>query len=137
HLRELEVVFQLGQKVVAVQVEGDRNRVTARLESGKSVHGDALLYSVGRQGNTDVLNLPAAGLEADTRGRLKVNDFFQTAVSRIYTAGDIIGFPALAGTSMEQGRLATTHMFGAPIRRQAYLLPYGIFTIPEIAMIGQ
>jgi len=137
HLRELEVVFRLGEKVVAVEVEEDRNRVTARLESGKSVHGDALLYSVGRQGNTDVLNLSAAGLEADARGRLKVNDFFQTAVSHIYAAGDVIGFPALAATSMEQGRLATAHMFGAPMRHQAYQLPYGIYTIPEIAMIGQ
>jgi len=137
HLRELEVVIRLGEKVVAVEIDESRNRVTARLESGKTVRGAALLYSVGRQGNTDVLNLPAAGLEADARGRLKVNDFFQTAVSHIYAAGDVIGFPALAGTSMEQGRLATTHMFGAPIRHQAYLLPYGIFTIPEIAMIGQ
>ncbi len=137
HLRELEVVIRLGEKVVAVEIDESRNRVTARLESGKTVRGAALLYSVGRQGNTDVLNLPAAGLEADARGRLKVNDFFQTAVSHIYAAGDVIGFPALAGTSMEQGRLAATHMFGAPIRHQAYLLPYGIFTIPEIAMIGQ
>src|ERR1700730_4584374 len=137
HLRELEVVFRLGEKVVAVEVEEDRNRVTARLESGKSVHGDALLYSVGRQGKTDVLKLPAPGLEADTRGRLKVNDFFQTAVSHIYAAGDVIGFPALAATSLEQGRLDTAHMFGAPMRHQAYQLPYGIYTIPEIAMIGQ
>ncbi len=137
HLRELEVVIRLGEKVVAVEIDESRNRVTARLESGKTVRGDALLYSVGRQGNTDVLNLPAAGLEADGRGRLKVNDFFQTAVSHIYAAGDVIGFPALASTSMEQGRLATTHMFGAPIRHHVYLLPYGIFTIPEIAMIGQ
>ena len=101
HLRELEVVFRLGEKVVAVEIDESRNRVTARLESGKTVRGAALLYSVGRQGNTDVLNLPAAGLEADARGRLKVNDFFQTAVSHIYAAGDVIGFPALAGTSME------------------------------------
>ena len=137
HLRELEVVIRLGEKVVAVEIDESRNRVTARLESGKTVRGAALLYSVGRHGNTDVLNLPAVGLEADGRGRLKVNDFFQTAVSHIYAAGDVIGFPALAGTSMEQGRLAATHMFGAPIRHQAYLLPYGIFTIPEIAMIGQ
>jgi len=137
HLRELEVVIRLGEKVVAVEIDESRNRVTARLESGKTVRGAALLYSVGRQGNTDVLNLPAVGLEADGRGRLKVNDSFQTAVSHIYAAGDVIGFPALAGTSMEQGRLATTHMFGAPIRHHVYLLPYGIFTIPEIAMIGQ
>lgn len=116
HLRELEMVFRLGEKVVAVEVDESRNRVIARLESGKTVHGDALLYSVGRQGNTDTLNLAAAGLDADARGRLTVNDFFQTAVPHIYAAGDVIGFPALAATSMEQGRLATAHMFSAQFR---------------------
>jgi NAD(P) transhydrogenase len=137
HLRELEVVFRLGEKVVTVEIDENRNRVTARLESGKSVRGDALLYAVGRQGNTDSLNLAAAGLEADARGRLKVNEFFQTAVPHVYAAGDVIGFPALAATSMEQGRLATAHMFRSPFKRQAILSPYGIYTIPEIAMIGQ
>ena len=137
HLRELEVVFRLGEKVVTVELDENRNRVTARLESGKSVHGDALLYAVGRQGNTDSLDLAAAGLEADARGRLKVNEFFQTAVPHVYAAGDVIGFPALAATSMEQGRLATAHMFGSPFKHQARLSPYGIYTIPEIAMIGQ
>src|SRR2546426_5565270 len=137
HLRELEVVFRLGEKVVAVESQENRNRVTARLESGKAVHADALLYAVGRQGNTDCLDLGAAGLEADERGRLKVNDSFQTAVPHIYAAGDVIGFPALAATSMEQGRLATAHMFGASFKHDAWLLPYGIYTIPEIAMVGQ
>jgi NAD(P) transhydrogenase len=137
HLRELEVVLRLGEKVVAVGTDDNRNRVIARLESGKTVHGDALLYSVGRQGNTEILNLAAAGLEADGRGRLKVNEFFQTAVSHIYAAGDVIGFPALAAASMEQGRLATAHMFGAAFRRETVLMPYGIYTIPEIAMVGQ
>jgi NAD(P) transhydrogenase len=137
HLRELEVAFRLGEKVVAVETDENRNRVTARLESAKTVHGDALLYAVGRQGNTDSLNLAAAGLEADTRGRLKVNEVFQTAVQHIYAAGDVIGFPALAGTSMEQGRLATAHIFGGSSTPHASLLPYGIYTIPEIAMIGQ
>jgi len=136
-LRELEVVSRLGEKVIAVKIDENRNRVTARLESGKTVHGDALLYAVGRQGNTDSLNLAAAGLEADERGRLKVNEFFQTAVPNIYAAGDVIGFPALAATSMEQGRLATLHMFGGSSTPHASLLPYGIYTIPEIAMIGQ
>jgi NAD(P) transhydrogenase len=136
-LRELELVFRLGEKVVAVEIDENRNRVTARLESGKTVHGNALLYAVGRQGNTDFLNLAAAGLEADKRGRLKVNEFFQTAVPNIYAAGDVIGFPALAATSMEQGRLATLHMFGVSSTPHASLLPYGIYTIPEIAMIGQ
>ena len=137
HLRELEVVFRLGEKVVTVEIDENRNRVTARLESGKSVHGDALLYAVGRHGNTDSLNLAAAGLEADGRGRLKVNEFFQTPVPHVYAAGDVIGFPALAATSMEQGRLATAHMFGSAFKRQTSLLPYGVYTIPEIAMIGQ
>jgi NAD(P) transhydrogenase len=137
HLRELEVVFRLGEKVVTVETDENRNRVTARLESSKSVHGDALLYAVGRQGNTDALNLAAAGLEADAKGRLKVNEFFQTAVPHVYAAGDVIGFPALAATSMEQGRLATAHMFGARFEHRTSLSPYGIYTIPEIAMIGQ
>jgi NAD(P) transhydrogenase len=136
-LRELEVVFRLGEKVVAVEIDENRNRVTARLESGKTVRSDALLYAVGRQGNTDTLNLAAAGLEADARGRLKVDEFFQTAVPNIYAAGDVIGFPALAATSMEQGRLATAHMFGDPSTPHASPLPYGIYTIPEIAMVGQ
>lgn len=113
HLRELEMTFRLGEKVVAVLIDEERGRVTAKLESGKTVHGDALLYAVGRQGNTDSLNLADAGLEADTRGRLKVNACFQTMVPHIYAAGDVIGFPALAATSMEQGRLAAAHMFGA------------------------
>ena len=137
HLRELEVVFRLGEKVIAVDSEEKRNRVIARLESGKSVHGDTLLYSVGRQGNTDTLNLAAAGLEADERGRLKVNEFFQTTAPHIYAAGDVTGPPALAATSMEQGRLATAHMFGAPFEHETSLLPYGIYTIPEIATVGQ
>src|SRR5580692_6012659 len=137
HLRELEVTFRLGEKVVTVEIDENRNRVTARLESGKSVHGDALLYAVGRQGNTDALNLTAAGLEADERGRLKVNEFFQTTAPHIYAAGDVTGPPALAATSMEQGRLATAHMFGAPFEHEASLLPYGIYTIPEIATVGQ
>jgi NAD(P) transhydrogenase len=137
HLRELEVVFRLGEKVVGVAIDETRNRVTARLESGKSVHGEALLYAVGRQGNTDCLNITTAGLEADTRGRLKVNQFFQTAVPHIYAAGDVIGFPALAATSMEQGRLAAAHMFGAALAQTAFVVPYGIYTIPEIATIGR
>jgi NAD(P) transhydrogenase len=137
HLRELEVVFRIGEKVIGVTIDESRNRVTASLESGKSVHGEALLYAVGRQGNTDCLNITAAGLEADARGRLKVNESFQTAIAHIYAAGDVIGFPALAATSMEQGRLAAAHMFGAPLAQTTFVVPYGIYTIPEIATIGR
>jgi len=137
HLRELGVTFRLGEKVVSVEIEAERNRVAARLESGKTVHGQALLYAVGRQANSDLLNLPAAGIEADPRGRLKVNEFFQTSAPHIYAAGDVIGFPALAATSMEQGRLASCHMCGLPFRHVPELFPFGIYTIPEISMVGR
>jgi NAD(P) transhydrogenase len=135
-LRRGGMIFRLGEKVVSV-VRDEPDWVVALLESGKKVHGDALLYAVGRQANTDRLNLEAAGLVVDARGRLAVNDQFQTAVPHIYAAGDVIGFPALASTSMEQGRLAARHMFGAPAPSVPELLPYGIYTIPEISMVGQ
>ncbi len=114
----------------------DRQIVEA-LSYHKKVQGDALIYAVGRQANGDQLHLEAAGLAADSRGRLKVNPFFQTDVPYIYAAGDVIGFPALASTSMEQGRLATCHMFGIPFEHMPDLFPYGIYTIPEISMVGQ
>ena len=135
-LRREGVTFRLGEKVVSVALD-DQDRVAARLESGKHVHGDALLYAVGRQGNADRLNLEAAGLTADARGRISVNGQFQTAIPHIYAAGDVIGFPALAATSMEQGRLAARHIFGAAAVSTPELLPYGIYTIPEISMVGQ
>jgi NAD(P) transhydrogenase len=94
------------------------------------------LYSIGRQGATERLNLPAAGLSADARGRLKVNECYQTDVPHIYAAGDVIGFPALAATSMEQGRLASCHMFRQIAEPAKTLFPFGIYTIPEISMVG-
>lgn len=127
--------FRLGEKVVSVEKD-DQKRVIARLESGKVVRGDFLLHTVGRKGNTDTLNVAAAGLTPDSRGRLEVNEQFQTEVPHIYAAGDIIGFPALAATSMEQGRLASCHIFGIPGQISAELLPYGIYTIPEMSMVG-
>jgi NAD(P) transhydrogenase len=137
HLRQLGVTFRLGEKVEEVGIDGKRDLVFAELQSGKRVHGDALIYAVGRQANGDQLQLEAAGLAADSRGRLKVNEFFQTDVPHIYAVGDVIGFPALASTSMEQGRLAASHMFGIPFEHMPNLLPYGIYTIPEISMVGQ
>ena len=137
HLRQLGTTFRLGERVTSVGGSAERDNVFAELESGKRVHGDALLYAVGRQGNADLLNLPAAGLESDGRGKLEVNEFFQTAVSHIYAAGDVIGFPALASTSMEQCRAASCHRFGAPFEHLPQLFPYGIYTIPEISMVGQ
>jgi len=134
HLRETGVTFRLGEQVTSVSVAGER--VIAHLESGKTVKGDALLYAVGRQANSDLLGLEAAGVAVDPRGRIRVNENFQTEVPHIYAAGDVIGFPALAATSMEQGRLAITHMLGLPVRTAPHLLPYGIYTIPEISMVG-
>src|SRR5467141_2173925 len=137
HLRQLGVTFRLGEKVAQVGVDAKRDFVFAELDSGKRVHGDALIYAVGRQANGDQLHLEAAGLAADSRGRVKVNEFFQTEVPHVYAAGDVIGFPALASTSMEQGRLAASHMFGIAFERMPDLFPYGIYTIPEISMVGQ
>lgn len=135
-LRQLGTVFRLGERVVSVGFDDARHRVFAILESGKHVHGQALLYTIGRQANGDQLNVEAAGLECDSRGRFAVNEHFQTAVPHIYAAGDVIGFPALASTSMEQGRLASCHMFGKPAVIPPMLIPYGIYSIPEISMVG-
>jgi NAD(P) transhydrogenase len=135
-LRRRGTIFRLGEKVLSVSVDEERGRVSAQMESGKTIHGQALLYTVGRQANTDLLNIEAAGLKPEPRGQLKVNAFFQTEVEHIYAAGDVIGFPSLASTSMEQGRLASCHMFGEPGVLDPRLLPYGIYTIPEISMVG-
>lgn len=137
HLRQLGTVFRLGEKVSRVGVDTQRDRVFAELESGKKILADGLVYAVGRQANGDQLHLEAAGLQADPRGKVSVNANFQTAVPHIYAAGDVIGFPALASTSMEQGRLASCHMFGLPCEAMPELFPYGIYTIPEISMVGQ
>jgi NAD(P) transhydrogenase len=137
HLRQMGTTFRLGDKVTRVGIDPQKSRVFAELESGKRVHGDILLYCVGRQANGDQLNLEAAGLSPDDRGRVRVNAFFQTGVPHIYAAGDVIGFPALASTSMEQGRLASCHIAGVPACNMPEFFPYGIYTIPEISMVGQ
>jgi NAD(P) transhydrogenase len=136
-LRQLGTVFRLGERVISVGFDQDRSQVFAKLESGKVVRGQALLYSIGRQANSDKLNIEAAGIQTDGRGKLVVNDHYQTNVPHIYAAGDVIGFPALASTSMEQGRLASCHMFGKPSKMVSNLIPYGIYAIPEISMVGE
>src|ERR1700680_2680496 len=137
HLRQVGTVFRLGEKVTRVGIDPKRDRVFAELESGKQILADGLLYAVGRQANGDLLRLEAAGLRPDSRGKVSVNSHFQTDVPHIYAAGDLIGFPALASTAMEQGRLASCHMFGQPCEVMPELFPYGIYTIPEISMVGQ
>jgi NAD(P) transhydrogenase len=136
HLRQMSTTFRLGEKVTRLGIDTQRSRVFAELESGKKILADALLYAVGRQANGDQICAEAAGLQIDSRGRFRVNEFFQTDVPHIYAAGDVIGFPALASTSMEQGRLASCHMFGAAFERMSEFFPYGIYTIPEISMVG-
>lgn len=135
HMRRRGAIFRLGETVTGVRVQ-ENGRVRADLESGKRVTGDALLYTVGRQSNADRLGLDAVGIDTDARGRIAVNGSFQTARPHIYAVGDCIGFPALASTSMEQGRLASTHMFDGPALQPAAFFPYGIYTVPEISMAG-
>jgi NAD(P) transhydrogenase len=134
HLRDLGVVFRLGEEVTAVD-RYDGGALT-HLFSGKRVASDVVLYAAGRQGETDDLDLEKAGLEADERGRLAVGPDYRTAVAHIYAAGDVIGWPALAATSMEQGRLAAAHAFGEEAS-MSELLPIGIYTIPEISYVGR
>ncbi len=135
HLRDLSVSFRFNEKVASVE-SGAHGTVTT-LVSGKRIPADAVMYSAGRQGATDELNLGAAGLEADHRGRIAVSDTYATQVPHIYAVGDVIGFPALAATSMEQGRLAAYHAFDEPANSLIELQPIGIYTIPEISYCGQ
>ena len=111
--------------------------VQATLESGKILRAEALLYAVGREGVTGKLGLANCGLKVDDRERLKVNEHYQTDVSHIYAMGDVIGFPALASTAMEQGRLAVCHAYGVPVHTLPEVYPFGIYAIPEISMVGK
>jgi NAD(P) transhydrogenase len=134
HLRDLAVTFRFGEEVTAVDV-GAAGTVTT-LASGKQIPAETVMYSAGRQGQTDHLDLANAGLEADNRGRIFVDDNFATKVDHIYAVGDVIGFPALAATSMEQGRLAAYHAFGEPTKGMMDLQPIGIYSIPEVSYVG-
>jgi NAD(P) transhydrogenase len=136
HMRSHGVTFRLGEEVDEVR-RTPEGKVCAKLKSKKQIWSDALLYAVGRSGNTDSLNLAVAGLEADERGRIKTNGNFQTTAPHIYAAGDVIGFPSLASVSMEQGRLAACHAFQHPASSAPELFPYGIYSIPEISFVGR
>lgn len=134
HLRDLAVTFRFGEEVTAVDV-GSSGTVTT-LGSGKQIPAETVMYSAGREGQTASLGLENAGLETDHRGRIFVDDQFQTKVEHIYAVGDVIGFPALAATSMDQGRLAAYHAFGEPTDGITALQPIGIYSIPEISYVG-
>ena len=136
HLRDSRVTLRLGEEVSSVE-EGPDGAVIANLASKKKVSGDALLYSVGRQGNVDELNLAAAGLDADSRGRITVDHDYRTKTANIFAVGDVIGFPSLASVSMEQGRLAVGNAFGAKVHSDPSNYPFCIYTIPEISFVGK
>jgi NAD(P) transhydrogenase len=137
HLRDSRVTMRLAEEVGSVEELAD-GTVVANLESKKRISGDALLYAVGRQGNIDELNLHAAGIEADSRGRIPVDKDFRTKVPHIFAVGDVIGFPSLASVSMEQGRIAVERAFGEEgVQSNPSFYPYGIYTIPEISFIGK
>ncbi len=135
HLRDLAVSFRFGEHVDRVQVT-EFGTVTS-LRSGKRIAAETVMYSAGRQGATAKLGLEKAGLNADKRGRIEVDEYFRTKVPHIYAVGDVIGFPALAATSMEQGRLAATHAMGETASAMTGLQPIGIYTIPEISFVGK
>jgi NAD(P) transhydrogenase len=136
HLRDQRVTMRLNEEVDCVE-ETASGEVIANLKSNKKISAGALLYAVGRQGNVDDLNLEAAGLSADSRGRIEVDGDFRTKVPTIFAAGDVIGFPSLASVSMEQGRLAAANAFGNLVQTNPAFYPIGIYTIPEISFIGK
>ena len=135
HMRNMGCIFRLGEEVESVQ--SVRGQAVARLKSGKRIVSDLLLYSVGRIGATAALNLEAAGLAADERGRIPVDENYQTARSHIYAVGDVVGFPSLASTSMEQGRIAACHAFGIEYHSSPDHFPFGIYSVPELSMVGE
>ena len=136
HLRDRRVTLRLNEGVSSVE-ENPEHKVIAWLESKKMIIGDALLYAVGRQGNVEELNLAAAGIEADNRGRIPVDQDYRTKQSTIFAVGDVIGFPSLASVSMEQGRIAAARAFHVPAESDPAHYPYGIYTIPEISFVGK
>lgn len=135
-MKEIGVTLYHEEEVLAIKREPD-NSLEVSLRHAKPIRASTLMYAIGRVGATKGLNLEAAGLTPDARGRLSVNEHFQTVVPHIYAAGDVIGFPALASTSMQQGRHASCHAFGHPDRTDNSLLPFGVYSIPQISMVGR
>ncbi len=134
-LRDRGMNFRLGTRLDAVRIEADQP--VAMLEGGRRVRSEMLLFAAGRVGATEALNLGACGLATDERGRLAVDArTFQTAVPHIYATGDVIGFPSLASTSLEQGRIAACHAFDEALPPAPAFFPFGIYSVPEISTVG-
>jgi NAD(P) transhydrogenase len=146
-MRRAGITLRLGEKVSRIEKAkpstdtgengGGEPLVHAVLESGKVIRAQTLLYAVGRQGTTKALQLEKAGLVADDRERLQVDPLYRTKVEHIFAVGDVIGFPALASTAMEQGRLAACHAYGVTTCSIPELFPFGVYAIPEISMVGK
>jgi NAD(P) transhydrogenase len=135
-MEDLGVQFRMPATVESVEVE--EGRITLGLKDGGSIAAAAVLVASGRSANTAGIGLDEAGVKLGERGRVLVNEHFQTSVPNIYAAGDVVGFPALASTSMEQARVAAAHAFSLyPKDALAPILPYGLYTIPELSMAGE
>ncbi len=130
------VAVRLGQEHLNIYLN-ENGCPAVRLQDGETVTADMVLYTMGRIGNTEALNLSVIGLATDQQGQLAVNDQYQTAIPHIYATGDVIGFPALAATAMEQGRLAACHAFHVSEAHDIKVIPYGIYSIPEVSMVGK
>ncbi|MEK7297026.1 MAG: Si-specific NAD(P)(+) transhydrogenase, partial [Planctomycetota bacterium] len=136
HLKLNGVQFILEQDITQVVIK-KTGKVATTIQGGETIITDMLLYAMGRTAQTHALGLPAAGVEIDTTGQIKVDECYRTNVAHIYAAGDVIGFPGLASTSMEQGRRAACHAFGVALPETPKIWPYGIYTIPEISLVGK
>lgn len=135
-MRSIGVTLRFNEEVIGIEKSADGS-VAIHLRSGKKISAPLLVYSIGRVGATKNLNLKSVGIQTDARGRVKVNENYQATAPHIYAVGDVVGFPALASTSMQQGRHAACHAFGLHCNTATHLLPYGIYTIPEISMVGR
>ena len=133
--REQGMVVRLGEQVDAITCQDDGS-VRTMLKSGKQIHSDVVLVAAGRSGCTKSLKLEMAGVEQNSRHLIQVNEFYQSSQPHIYAAGDIIGFPSLASTAMEQGRQVACHAFGQKIKNKLDNFPFGIFAVPEMSMVG-
>ena len=127
--------LQFGQKVETIECRPSGNCIV-RLASKRAIASDLVLFAAGRVGNTEQLGLDRLGIEVDHRARLAVNDTFQTPIPNIYAVGDVIGFPSLASTALEQGRAAALHALDQPLHQTPEFFPYGIYAVPEMSSVG-